>query len=103
MPIVMKLKNLSSPTVVCDVCHKEIMEARHGNAQWIMGEEGQENGMMMFFTHKQCCHAFDEAARARGKSTGSQELAHFMVYLSNNIKMDWESARKNVAMIASIE
>jgi hypothetical protein len=34
MPIVMKMKKYRScPMVVCDVCHKEIKDARQGNAQ----------------------------------------------------------------------
>src|SRR5947207_2956868 len=45
MPIVMKLKDKRScPTVVCDVCRKEIKDARDGNAQWMMGEAGGGGG-----------------------------------------------------------
>ena len=103
MPIVMKLKDeRSCPTVVCDVCHQEIENAKDGNAQWMMGEEGQGDGATLSFTHKRCCHAFDEAALEDGKCPGAEELAHFMVLLSNNTRMDWAKAKRGAAMIASL-
>jgi hypothetical protein len=103
MPIVMKLKNeRSCPTVVCDVCQEEIEDARDGNAQWMMGEEGQGDGAAVFFTHKQCCRAFDRAAHADDRCPGANELAHFMVFLSDNIRMNWPDARRGAAIIESI-
>src|SRR5262249_8151915 len=98
MPILMKLKNeRSCPTVVCDVCRQEIEDARDGNAQWMMGQEGQGDGATLYFTHKRCCHAFDNAARAAGRWPGAQELAHFMVFLADNTRLDWPEARRGAA------
>jgi len=103
MPIVMRLKgNRSCPTVVCDVCGKEIADARDGNAQWMMGEEKNGTGAALYFTHKKCCHAFD-TAHSKEHVVGANDLAHFMVFLSNNIGLDWEKAKKAAALIASME
>jgi hypothetical protein len=104
MPIVMKLKvERSCPMVVCDICHQEIEDARDGIAQWMMGEEGQGDGATLYFTHKRCCPAFDTAAHADRKCPGAQELAHFMVFLSNNIRLDWAKAKRCAELIASID
>lgn len=102
MPIVMRLKGeRSCPTVVCDVCGKEIADAKDGNAQWMMDEEKKGIGSTLYFTHKHCCHAFD-IAHNETHIVGADELSHFMVFLSNNLHMNWEKAKKNAALIASI-
>jgi hypothetical protein len=86
------------PGVLCDVCFKPIEEASDGNAQWFMG--GEVNGGAVYFTHKACRHAFDTADD--DTLTGAHELSHFLVFLANNLKVDWEKAKKGAAMIASI-
>jgi hypothetical protein len=103
MPIVMRLKDRRScPTVVCDVCGKEIKAASDGNAQWMMDEEQHDSGATLYFTHKKCCHAFD-VAHSDEQLVGANDLDQFMVFLSNNLHMNWEKAKKNAALIASIE
>ncbi len=97
MPLTMNTDGRRArPGVICDVCGKDIKNARDGNAQWLMGEEGK--GCTIYFTHKKCCHAFDTA----NPDAGAQELSHFLVFLVNNLKMDWEKAREGAALIASI-
>jgi hypothetical protein len=97
----MKLKKeRSCPTVVCDFCGEEIEDARDGNCQWRMGEEQAGPGATLYFTHKTCCHSFESANP--GSDWGAQELDHFMVYLSNNTKLDWQNARKSVQLLASL-
>ena len=74
MPIVMKLKNeRACPTVVCDLCHEEIEDAREGNAQWMMGQEGQGDGATIFFTHTN--GRFLPSARWGGASVWLMEYA----------------------------
>jgi YHS domain-containing protein len=87
---------LAKPGVICDVCGKDIEDVRNGNAQWITGREGK--GCTIYFTHKECCHSFDIAH----PGAGAEELSHFLVYLTNNLKMDWKEARKGAALLASI-
>jgi hypothetical protein len=97
MPLTMNTDGrISMPGVICDVCGKGIEDARNGNAQWLMGEEGK--GCTIYFTHKACCHAFDTIH----PGSGAQELAHFLVFLANNLKVDWDKAKKGAALIASI-
>jgi hypothetical protein len=103
MPIYMSLKgNRHCPTVVCDVCGQEIEDATDGNAQWVMDEEEYGAGGALYFTHKKCCHAFDTGPFQKGL-VGAEELAPFMVFLANNLCLDWEKARRSAALIASME
>jgi hypothetical protein len=98
MPLTMNTDGrLSMPGVTCDVCGEPIKKAREGNAQWMMDEEG--NNCTIYFTHKACCHTFDVAH----PTAGAQELSHFLVFLVNNLKMDWEKAKKGAAQISSID
>jgi len=99
MPLTMNTDGQrAKPGVICDACGKPITEARDGNAQWKMGDEGKGSGCRIYFTHKACCHAFDHA----NPGMGANELSHFMVFLANNLKINWEEAKKNAALIASI-
>jgi hypothetical protein len=99
MPIYMRLKgNRYCPTVVCDVCGQEIEDANDGNAQWMMDEAGAA----LYFMHKRCCHAFDTGPFQKGL-VGAEELPHFLVFLANNLRLDWEKAKRAAAVIASLE
>jgi hypothetical protein len=103
MPILMRLKgNRFCPTVVCDVCGQAIEDAKDGNAQWVMDEEEYGAGAALSFTHKECCHAFDTGP-FQESLVGAEELAHFLVFLANNLCLDWEEAKKSAAVIASLE
>jgi hypothetical protein len=85
MPLTMKLHGeRACPGVICDVCGKDIKYARDGNAQWLMGKEGK--GCTIYFTHKACCNAFDTA----NPGAGAHELSHFLIFLTNNLKVDWD-------------
>jgi hypothetical protein len=61
-----------------------------------MSEEG--TSCTIYFTHKECCHPFDTA----NPGMGAHELSHFLVILAHNLKIDWDKAKKNAALVASI-
>jgi hypothetical protein len=97
MPLIMNCDGQRAcPNVFCDACGKQIKEASDGNAQWVMGDEGK--GCTVYFTHKACCHAFDTA----NPGLGAQELSHFLVFLANNLRVDWDKAKAGASLIASI-
>jgi hypothetical protein len=100
MPIVIKLKKeRACPVVVCDFCGEEIQDAKQGNAEWKFDEE-KGSGATIFFTHKKCCHTFEQ--KNSGVHFGAEMLDHFLVFLANNVKLDWEKAREGAQRIASL-
>lgn len=101
MPLVIKAEgDLSKPVIICDHCRKEISEARHGNYQWRMSESGEGIEGQVYFTHKSCCHAFEEANP--GPLWGAMELDCLLVYLSNNLKVNWDKAKAKAALLGLI-
>jgi hypothetical protein len=100
MPLTMNCDGRRArPGIICDFCLKDIKDVKDGNAQWIAGDEGKGAGCRIYFTHKQCCHAFEAANPA---DWGAQELAHYLVFLANNLKTDWDEAKAGAKRIASI-
>lgn len=73
------------PVVVCDHCGKPIRDARQGNSHWRYDAAGELTGDGMFFTHKQCCTAY-EAALPRGVQAMS--LDHWVYWLAKELKVD---------------
>jgi hypothetical protein len=86
--------------VVCDLCGKEITDARDGNCQWPMEAAERPGGAAVFFTHKGCCHAFEE--KNRGPLWGAIELECLPIYLGNNLGLDWPQAKRRVALFDSL-
>lgn len=105
MAIVMHLhqgndEDRSGPVVICDHCGQRIESARDGNVEWQVDAEGRPTaGGAIFFTHKDCCRAFETAARNRWYT---QELSAFLVYLGNGLHVSWREARRVAALLASV-
>jgi hypothetical protein len=73
------------PTVFCDHCNEVIRTARDGNYQWRHGEEE------LFFTHKKCCRAFQQARPGTWLFTPLEALPG---YLAANLGVRPEESRK---------
>jgi len=102
MPMVIRPEGqLDVPVILCDHCGKEIADAREGNYQWKMLPDGRSADRQLFFTHKRCCHAFEQANRG-DFHWAAMELQCLPIYLGNNLKLDWESAKKKADMLASL-
>ena len=82
------------PIVVCDFCGGQITEATNGNARWIMSCERADR--RLFFTHKQCNHAFEMTQKPRGGQWGWCPLEVLSVQLSNNLKVKTQHLREDV-------
>jgi hypothetical protein len=101
MPLMIKAEgNLSKPVILCDYCGQEITEARQGNYQWRMSESGKGVEGKIYFTHKSCCHAFETANP--DPLWGAMELDCLPVYLSDNLKVNWNKAKEKATLMASI-
>jgi hypothetical protein len=86
------------PVVFCDHCGKAITDVRDGNYQW-MSDDSATGGATIQFTHKACCHPFEQSNPG---SWGAMELESLFVYLANSLRLDWEGARKRAALLDSI-
>jgi hypothetical protein len=104
MPLVVKaLDNRSCPVVVCDHCGEQITDALDGNYQWRMGLNDTDFGGRVYFTHKGCCKAFEDAHPEDGFVWGAMELSCLPIYLGNGLALDWEGARRSAETLGSIE
>ena len=89
----------NKPTIVCDHCGEAITDVNDGNYQWRFDGRGDYPGAAVYFTHKRCCHAFEQANPA---PWGAMALDCLFVYLSNSLKLDWEAAKKRAGLLDSI-
>ena len=97
MPLlIMEKQGRACPTVVCDHCGQPIKDAKEGNYQWEVEGDGT-----LYFTHKQCCRAF-EAARSRGLHWAWSDLSGLPVFLANNLKLKWKDAKETARWMASL-
>jgi hypothetical protein len=87
------------PVIVCDQCGEAIAQASDGNYQWRFDGRGDYPGAAVYFTHKKCCHAFEVANPG---PWGAMELDCLFVYLSNNLQLDWEAAKRRVELLDSL-
>jgi len=95
MPIeVRERRGKCYPVVVCDHCGEVISDAQDGNYEW------QQGGGPVFFTHKRCCLAFEDARGGRSV-WGACPLSVLPVYLAGNLKLDLREARRTAALLAS--
>ena len=78
------------PTIVCDQCGEAITDVNDARYQWRFDDRGDYPDAAVYFTHKRCCHAFEEANPG---PWGAMELECLFVYLSNSLKLDWEAAK----------
>ena len=82
---------LYCPMVFCDQCGERIVKS--GNYEYRVGKEGQPETGEIFFTHKECCRAFEET---HGGKTGwhANELDELPLFLRNNLKITKEDEEK---------
>jgi hypothetical protein len=96
MPLLIKLtpEGLFSPSIFCDHCGQEIVEAEDGHYQWRAAvlEGGQvffalKKGETtdIYFTHKHCRAAFEAESGGRG-DWWTEELSGVPEDLANTLK-----------------
>lgn len=87
--------------VVCDHCGEVIADARDGNYQWKSAGGALPEGGHLYFTHKACCHAFEEANRG-DFLWAAMELQCLPIFLENNLKLDREAALRTVRAVSEL-
>jgi hypothetical protein len=100
MPLLIRLeRDLFVPVIRCDYCGAEIREAGQGNYQWrtLPAREGIEREIR--FTHNACCGPFRR--QHRGELWGAINLNCLLVYLGNNLNVNWTEAKKTTAFLDS--
>jgi hypothetical protein len=94
-------KGRSCPQVFCDYCQERILTAREGNYQFLMGFKSGERAEI-FFTHKRCCHAFEQTHPApAGFFWGAMELKCLPIYLGNTLQLEWKKAKATAKLMAT--
>ena len=99
MPLTIKIEGRSHKIIlVCDHCEKPIDAAEEGNYEW--DTNAAEEGASIFFTHKECCHAFE---RDRPDAAwGAMELMLLPLFLTNNLRVKAEKARRQAGLLSEI-
>lgn len=105
-------KGLCYPTIVCDWCGRPIDDAKNGNYEWQVDDDGHSKAVRaqnrsgepvigeVFFTHKHCCHPFETTNNSEGHWM-AMELACLLIYLENNIKLDRRRAKELAVWMAA--
>jgi hypothetical protein len=91
------------PVVICDHCGQSIEDALDGNYEWKIGGDEEDVDEQIYFTHKRCCHAFEQRHRGDSYDWGATELTVFPLYLGNSLHLDWDKAWKQAALLANLE
>ena len=100
MPLVIHYNGpYAAPQIVCDHCGKMITDATDGNYQWPHEALGEGVTAPMFFTHKTCCHAFEQT---HGGDWGAIGLECLPYFLAHNLHVSWRTAQANARLMASI-
>jgi len=106
----------TGPVCTCDWCGERIRAAADGNALWFLTADyqidrqataytrgGEAKTGELFLTHK-CCYAGWRRRNedAVGRFAMSAELAAHIVFLTQNVAIDWKRARAVAKMTAEI-
>jgi hypothetical protein len=86
----------TKPVIVCDHCGEEITTVADGNYHWRFGARGDYPGAPVYFTHKRCCHGFEQTNPSPWLA---MELETLFVFLAYGLKLDWEAAKKRTALL----
>ena len=78
-----------TPRIFCDQCGQEISES--GNYVWEVDEQHQPVTGELFFTHRECSRAFEEARGGRDRWFGGS-LKDFPAYLARTLGMSLSDA-----------
>ena len=96
--IVVVRENQYAPVVFCDHCQQKIERASDGNYEY---EDPSGDGASdIFFTHKGCALSFQ---KAHLEMNCSGELDVLPLYLSNNLKIDPEEAKRSAELLAEFD
>lgn len=79
------------PIVTCDWCEKPIVEATDGNYEYEIDGEGRPRNEAIFFTHTECCRAFEEAHGGAGHWR-MDDLRCFPLQLGVSLLLNWNEA-----------
>jgi len=79
------------PIVVCDECGERIADARDGNYQWLAETEHGALRRHVFFTHKRCCHDFEQG-RGGAAAWYAMELVDLLPHLAESLNVDRDEA-----------
>ncbi len=102
MPVQIVLENnLSCPKVFCDFCWLEIKDAKDGNYEWLMDDQGRIVDGKLFFTHKHCCYPFETVNGGRAH-WACMELSILPVYLEKNMKIQHTESTKWAKRLAEL-
>jgi hypothetical protein len=74
---------------------EKVSERRNG-LQWRFDRRGDYPGAAVYFTHKRCCRAFEQANPG---PWGAMGLDSLFVYLSNSLNLDWEAAKRRAEFL----
>ena len=88
-------ENMDCPLIICDWCGEEITVATDGNYEWSLA-----GGRGVYYTHKACCRAFEDATPHI--DWGAQPLECLMVYLANRLHLKAKAAKETAALLASL-
>jgi hypothetical protein len=87
------------PVVVCDGCGEPIAEARDGNYQWQAPVDPGLSRKFVFFTHKWCAHAFEQARGGSG-AWYAMELTELLPHVASRLNIDWDEATRYAGLNA---
>jgi hypothetical protein len=79
----------ATPQVTCDHCGELITDATEGNYQWSHPAIVEGPTTPIYFTHKACCVAFEQA---QGGDWGAIGLECLPFYLVKNLHTSWRAA-----------
>ncbi len=79
------------PVVVCDGCGEPIADARDGNYQWQAPVDPGLSRKFVFFTHKWCAHAFEQARGGSG-AWYAMELTELLPHVASGLNINWDEA-----------
>jgi len=94
-------RELLCPVVFCDFCGRRIENAKEGNYEYRGEDALRLKGAEVKFVHKDCCREF-ETAHGERVIWYWDELQAFLVFLGNNLSLDWEHAREQAERAASL-
>src|SRR6266478_735981 len=86
--------NLVGPVAVCDHCGEEITDPANAGVVWQETLDARDKALGTFyFVHYDCDDEFMRSRGEKGKAWSSVELDQWLVYLTNNVKLNYKKAR----------
>ena len=85
------------PVVICDACGEPIADARDGNYHWQAPLDPGLVRRFVFFTHKGCSHAFEDA-RGGGGAWYAMELTELLPLIARGLRIDWDEATRHAGL-----